>query len=1245
MKRRPSAMNLSNLLLSLMLVIAISMTASNPLVAQDLDKSNFIRFTRLQGLSNNYISGIVQDSTGYIWIATHKGLNRFDGNTFQSVFKSSPHSPLPDNMLEFLHQQDSKEIVGATRAGAFAYSPGSGQYKKFIIPCDSNIFFWTNNVYDIVKDNRGNYILSTKTGLYVFNDSGTIKKRFDYHLPADVGWREMIFGGWVSSYINGYTFQQNGLLGSLYDPYNNRIDTLYTAKSGHLKKLMVDSAGEMRMACSGRNGELFILNTETNTIDVADIYSSQYKSSAMPFSIRADLGWKSKLTYINDSLLSITCKNNGLYLFRYDPRSRQLSCNGKKYFASEVCTSIFKDKEGRLWVGTTDGLYKQNLHNSFFSVTDLSLRSDKLLNHEIKCIYTQKNSIFVGLQNEGGLLILDKKTGNIEKRILFTPGETYSNSISKIFPYSNDTLWIATTRGILWMNINNFHYGRLIVPPQLEWIQNMNSRCFFEDSKKNIWISFVTLNSLVRYSRATRTFYEVSSNMNPLLKLTFIFSIAEDLQGNIWLAGDGLCRWNARKQVIDTLIPYPKVSKLLQNYMFILDRDSRNNLWLSSFNNEIIQYNCSTNTMHLRQEENNVVDGNTVTNSPIIQDNIWMGTDNGISAFNIKDYSVKQFTYADGLPSVAITSNGKGSYYDWDCNRFYIGARHRLISFSPDISLSHKTPPKLFLERISVHDSLFRTEGSEIRLNYSQNDLTIVFNTINFTDPEENRFAWRSLDDNDTAWNELNDQTSLTLTNLSGGKHVDQIKLYSANYRWPEQVKTLTIYVRPPFWKTAWFIILLASFVTGAIIFIYKWRINSVRKKERQKAKVQKLIAEEYKNQFELEQISNYFSSCLAGKNSVEDVLWDISKNLIGRMNYEECIIYMWNADKTRMLQQAAFGPKGDPKSIKTQMFDVKPGQGVVGYVMLTKEPQLVADTRNDHRYRVDDMKRLSEICVPIIHDDELIGIIDSEHQSANHFKERDVKILTTIATLVGNKIIQIESEQSLAKKQKELAYINQELAEAQLSALQTQMNPHFIFNSLNSIKGMILDNEKQKASRYLSKFAQMIRITLNQSREIFTTLHENLEHLENYLIMEKLRFDDSFSYRVIVADCIEREDTLIPTLMIQPLAENAIWHGLMPKEGEKNLLICFSQLDDTIYCTIEDNGIGINRSEQLKKLHKTSHQSVGLNNLRNRIKIMNEKYDIGCNLEISDLNELHGEKTGTCVVLRFNVITTKQVL
>jgi sensor histidine kinase YesM len=169
-----------------------------------------------------------------------------------------------------------------------------------------------------------------------------------------------------------------------------------------------------------------------------------------------------------------------------------------------------------------------------------------------------------------------------------------------------------------------------------------------------------------------------------------------------------------------------------------------------------------------------------------------------------------------------------------------------------------------------------------------------------------------------------------------------------------------------------------------------------------------------------------------------------------------------------------------------------------------------------------------------------------------------------------------------------------------------------------------------------------MIRITLNQSKEVFTTLFENIEHLQCYLEMEKLRFDDSFSFRIIVEDNIDKEETLIPTLMIQPLAENAIWHGLMNKEGNKKLIIRFSRKDGVISCSIEDNGIGIKRAFQMKKMNKSPHQSVGLTNLRNRIKIMNEKFDLDCSLVLTDLNEMNAEKTGTCAQLQLNDITNK---
>jgi LytS/YehU family sensor histidine kinase len=121
-----------------------------------------------------------------------------------------------------------------------------------------------------------------------------------------------------------------------------------------------------------------------------------------------------------------------------------------------------------------------------------------------------------------------------------------------------------------------------------------------------------------------------------------------------------------------------------------------------------------------------------------------------------------------------------------------------------------------------------------------------------------------------------------------------------------------------------------------------------------------------------------------------------------------------------------------------------------------------------------------------------------------------------------------LKKNNALLQNKREQAELQQQAAELKMQTLRTQMNPHFIFNSLNSIKGMILDNEQHKASRYLTRFAQMIRITLNQSKEVFTTLYENLEHLESYLLMEKLRFDDSFTFQITVDECIDREETLI---------------------------------------------------------------------------------------------------------------------
>jgi LytS/YehU family sensor histidine kinase len=184
----------------------------------------------------------------------------------------------------------------------------------------------------------------------------------------------------------------------------------------------------------------------------------------------------------------------------------------------------------------------------------------------------------------------------------------------------------------------------------------------------------------------------------------------------------------------------------------------------------------------------------------------------------------------------------------------------------------------------------------------------------------------------------------------------------------------------------------------------------------------------------------------------------------------------------------------------------------------------------------------------------------------------------------------------------------------------------------------MILENETMDASKYLSKFAMMIRLTLNHSRVTFVTLQETIEYLHAYLGMEQIRFRSSFCYKIETTGSHDDGDINIPTLMIQPLVENAIWHGLLPKKGDKKITVRFFQSGDFVTCIIEDNGIGIYQSEKMNQFNKQPH--VGLENLRSRIKIMNEKYDMNCTLDITDLSENNIHRTGTLATLRFKILT-----
>lgn len=172
-------------------------------------------------------------------------------------------------------------------------------------------------------------------------------------------------------------------------------------------------------------------------------------------------------------------------------------------------------------------------------------------------------------------------------------------------------------------------------------------------------------------------------------------------------------------------------------------------------------------------------------------------------------------------------------------------------------------------------------------------------------------------------------------------------------------------------------------------------------------------------------------------------------------------------------------------------------------------------------------------------------------------------------------------------------ANLKQKIAETEMKALRAQMNPHFIFNSLNSIREMILNNDNKEASHFLSKFAHLIRITLDQTGQSFISLRNIIDYLHRYVEIEQVR-NAEFTCRILADDELDLDETELPPMLIQPFVENAIWHGVSSKEKNINITIDFKKENSQLACIISDNGIGINQSIKNKIEGDKLHHSVG---------------------------------------------------
>lgn len=281
----------------------------------------------------------------------------------------------------------------------------------------------------------------------------------------------------------------------------------------------------------------------------------------------------------------------------------------------------------------------------------------------------------------------------------------------------------------------------------------------------------------------------------------------------------------------------------------------------------------------------------------------------------------------------------------------------------------------------------------------------------------------------------------------------------------------------------------------------------------------------------------------------------------------------------------------------------------------LGKLPDLVSKDRSlvDNKILEDTEQRISQLEKEKQLKDELI-------RKKNIFNYSLIAVLVLLSALVIFIFLTLKKVQV---KNKKIA----------LQSLRREMNPHFIFNSLNSVNQFIATNNELEANQYLTKFSKLMRGVMENSAEDFISFQQELDLLQNYLALEKTRFADKFDYEIKVDENLNQQNLQIPGMMVQPFLENAIWHGLRYRSEKGFLKLSFKKESQHLKISVQDNGIGIEESKKQKTVHQKNREGRGMKNTLERIRLLNDLYkkDITCLIKDS--------KNGVLVEITYKLI------
>ncbi len=1164
----------------------------------------FSKLTTSNGLSDNNARALTIDKNGFLWIGTSQGLNKYDGYNVNTYLKEH-NSNLASDIITDVKCDSKNRIWIGTPSGASWL--------------DQNRSFHRVILEDSISSYSCYATFETNTyGTVIYSDKGQF-----YYDSLESQWKKL---QWIPAQI-----RRQFLDAEMFD--GDRVifcmDTLVAIVDFKTRQVIFQKDYKYPLSACRVNDSQIAVGLQTGHVIITDITSGRQVKS---YELKHNLNGK----FINTNLSEVRRASNGDLLVATD-------FNGL----------VVIDKAGNITEHTHDPLDAHSLSS----------------NYTYRVLAGPKGEVIVGTYTSGANMgnILNKSAA-YNRVFKDKNGKLFDNFLADIAPGGNDIFWIGSLdRLIKWNRATNESKFYSYYADTDYGLRPIEIRTISIASPTRLFLGTMGM-GLLLFNPITEKFTQVSrdTSISKGVKSSYVYEVLKSRKGMMWVGSNGgLYNVDPVTLKVRGFATHPVLKVLENKRVTRLYEANDNRLWVATASHGLFIYDPERETLVNYTTENGLPSNtiNAITGDQ--SGNVYVGSNTGFSVIN-DDGQMLHYTYNNGLRYY----NCQDILYDSLEGTIWIANTNCLIRFNPvdqsmqyfeenaglsiegfRVGSSAKTadgeffwgsrsglnyfyPNKLFSIQTRLTLSIYNVYSNGVahhvtgdfrqELPHMPNDISIQFAAVNLYGSRNVYYQYK-LEGYEKEWHTAVDVREAHYTSLPTGNFTFRVRASLDRINWITSNNKVELSIIPPFWQRWWFIAGAILLLVGSILWLLVSRNRKIK---------------EQRDEIEMEQAINYFATSMYPEQTVDTILWEVAKSCIARLGFEDCVIYLLEEKRGVLVQKAAHGPKSPAPNIIEHLIEIPLGKGIVGSVAQSGKPEIISDTTRDPRYLVDDAFRYSEITVPIISNGKVLGVIDCEHSKKGFFTQKHLSILNTIASLCANKITRTLAEEEKERAQAILMDTQKKMAEIEMQALRAQMNPHFIFNCLNSINRYIVKSDQATASLYLTRFAKLIRLILDNSNNKNVILSNELEALRLYIDMEALRFDKKFSYRIILEEGVHAESIEVPPLIIQPYVENAIWHGLLHKETEGSLTITVSMISENmIRCVIEDDGIGRDKARELKSKSAVTRKSLGMKLTESRLSLLNRYTALTAGVDIIDLKAHDSKSEGTKVVLRIPIL------